>query len=311
MTFGNWACAAALALALTGPAGAQVAQPALQPSTPRAPLETVDVKTTDLGKRTWLLEAEGGGNMVVADGADGVILVDSHFAELHDKIKAAIAAVTPRPVRYLVVTHFHRDHTGGDEAFAREGAIVVAQEKARDRLASGTTNGLTGNVLPPAPAIAVPKQIYGDGMTLRLQDRTAELKHLTAHTDGDTYIYFPDANVLATGDIVTFARYPNIDFAYGGSIDGIIAGVDVLLKVGDENTRIVPGHGPLGTKAGVRAYRRMLVEARDRIARLKAAGNSEDEVVAARPNAESDAQLGVTAQAAGNFVRVVYRSLKR
>jgi cyclase len=307
MRYGKFACTATLALALAGPAGAQ----ALQPATPRPAFETVAVKTTDLGKRTWFLEAEGGGNMVAAAGADGVILVDSHFAELHDKIKAAIAAVTAQPVRYLVVTHFHRDHTGGDEAFAKEGAVIVAQEKARERLASGTTNGLTGNVLPPAPAIALPKQVYTESMTLRLTDRSAELKHLVAHTDGDTHVFFPDANVLATGDIVTFGRWPNIDVPYGGSIDRIIAGVDVLLKAGDEATKIVPGHGPLGTKGDMRAYRQMLADARGRIAALIAAGKSEDEVVAARPNAESDAKLGVTAQAAGNFVRVAYRSLKR
>jgi glyoxylase-like metal-dependent hydrolase (beta-lactamase superfamily II) len=148
-------------------------------------------------------------------------------------------------------------------------------------------------------------------MTLRLQGRTAELKHpVDVHTDGDTYIWFADANVLVAGDLVFFGRYPNIDFLYGGSIDGMIRGVDGLLEFAKDDTRIVPGHGPAGTKAMMRDYRQMLVEARDRIAKLKAAGKTEDEVVAAKPNADYDAKFGVDARAIGNFVRVVYRSLK-
>jgi glyoxylase-like metal-dependent hydrolase (beta-lactamase superfamily II) len=130
------------------------------------------------------------------------------------------------------------------------------------------------------------------------------------HTDGDTYVYFADANVLVTGDIVFFGRYPNIDFAYGGSIDGMIRGVDGLLAFAREDATIVPGHGPVGTKAMMREYREMLVVARDRIQKLKAAGKTEDEVVAAKPNADFDARYGTDERSNGNFVRVVYRSLK-
>jgi glyoxylase-like metal-dependent hydrolase (beta-lactamase superfamily II) len=139
----------------------------------------------------------------------------------------------------------------------------------------------------------------------------AELRHSPAvHTDGDTYVYFPDADVLATGDIVFLGRYPNIDFAYGGSIDGMIRGVDELIGFAKETTTVIPGHGPVGTKANMREYREMLVVARDRIARLKAAGKSEDEVVAAKPNADFDARFGSDARGNANFIRVVYRSLK-
>ena len=290
-------------------AGAAMAQQ-LQPATPRPPMESVQFRSTDLGNRTFMLRGEGG-NIVLAAGDDGAIMVDSEFAELADKLKSAVAAITPQPVRYVIVTHFHRDHTGGNEAFAKAGATIVAHENAKTRLATGTTNGLTGNVLPPATPAALPRQVYRQALTVQVRGRKAEVRHLVAHTDGDTYVYFPDANVLATGDIVTFGRYPNIDVPYGGTLDGIIAGVDVLLGVGDENTKIVPGHGPLGTKAEVRAYRQTLADARQRIAALIAAGKSEDEAVAARPNAESDARLGVTEQAAGNFVRVAYRSLKK
>ena len=298
--------AAAAFLALAAAADAQQ----LQPLAPAPDFDKVAIKTIDLGNRIYVLQGEGG-NITVAVGDDGAIVVDSQFAPLYGKIKAAIAALTSKPVRYLVITHFHRDHTGGAEAFGRDGAIIVAHENVKERMASGTRNGLTANVVPPAPAVALPQQTYKDTTTVHLQGRAAELHYsANVHTDGDTYVYFPDANVLVTGDIVFFGRYPNIDFAYGGSIDGMIRGVDELLNFAGESTTIVPGHGPVGTKVMMRDYREMLVVARDRIQKLKAAGKSEDEVVAARPNADYDAKFGLDERSNGNFMRVVYRSLK-
>jgi cyclase len=297
----------AAAALLTLGALAQAQQ--LQPLAPTPDFDRVAIKTTDLGNRIYALEGEGG-NITVAVGDDGAIVVDSQFAPLYSKIKAAIAALTSKPVRYLIITHFHRDHTGGAEAFGRDGAVIVAHESVKTHMAAGTRNGLTGNMVPPAPAIALPKETYKDAMTVRLQGRSAELRYSAAvHTDGDTYVYFPDADVLATGDIVFFGRYPNIDFAYGGSIDGMIRGVDELINFARETTTIVPGHGPVGTKAMMREYREMLAVARERIRTLKAAGKTEDEVVAAKPNADYDARFGLDARSNGNFIRVVYRSL--
>jgi len=281
-----------------------------QPLAPAPDFDKVVIKTTDLGNKTYMLEGEGG-NITVAVANDGVIMVDSQFAPLHDKIKAAIAAISSQPIRYLLITHFHRDHTGGNEAFGKDGATIVAHENVKAVLASGSRNGLTGNIVPPAAPIALPKETFKDTMTVRLQGRTAELRHpADVHTNGDAYIYFADANVLATGDIVVFGRYPNIDFAYGGSIDGMIRGVDEIFAFAKDDTKIVPGHGPLGTKAMIRDYRQMLVDVRERIAKLKAAGKSEDEVVAAKPNANYDAKLKLDERSIGNFIRVVYRSLK-
>ena len=187
------------------------------------------MKTTDLGHRTYMIEGMGG-NITAAVGDDGVIMVDGQFAPLHDKIKAAVAAISKEPIRYLVNTHFHGDHTGGNEGFAKDGAVVTAHENVAKRLSAGTTNGLTGAKTPPAPQGAIPTRTYTTEMTLQVGGREAALKHFAnAHTDGDTYVYFADANVLSTGDIVTLgARYPNIDFANGGTIDGMIAATDAL-----------------------------------------------------------------------------------
>ena len=272
--------------------------------------DSVRITTTDLGNRTYMLAGEGG-NVVLALGADGAIMVDTMFVEHNDKIRAAVRSLTPLPIRYLVVTHFHRDHTGGNEYFAKDGTVIVAHENTRKHMVSGSMNALTGNVVPPATGLALPNMTYSEEMILRVPGREAELHYLHAHTDADTYVYFRDANVLATGDIVTFARYPNIDVMFGGSVDRMVVGLDEQIALANDTTKIVPGHGPLGTKADMIAYRQMLVTTRDRVQKLIAEGKSEDEAVAAKPNADYNARMPITELAANNFVRVLYRSLKK
>jgi cyclase len=272
----------------------------------------VEIKTTDLGNKTYLLEGQGG-NITFAVGTDGIILVDSQFAPLHDKIKAAIASISPLPVKFLINTHFHGDHTGGNEGFAKEGATVVAQDNIRVRLAAGTVNGLTGAKTAPVTAGGIPSDTYvGGTKKVDVGGRTAVLTHANnAHTDGDTWVYFPDADVLATGDIFANGRYPNIDFANGGGVNGVINAVDAFLKASNDNTKIVPGHGPLATKAQLAEYRNVIATARDRIRKLYDEGKSEQEVLAAKPLAELDGKWAANEQAANNFVRVVYNSFKR
>jgi len=300
--------AVAVTLLLAGGALAQQAQPPA--AAPPVDFSKVEIKTTDLGDNVYMLEGQGG-NITVAVAKNGIIMVDGQYAPLHDKIKAAISTISNLPVKYLINTHFHGDHTGGNEAFARDGATIVSDVNVKNRLAEGTSNGLTGAKTPPAALGALPTKTYAGGMLkIRLPGRVADLKHIAnAHTDGDTYVWFKTANVLSTGDTFTNGRYPNIDFANGGNIKGMIAAADAYLKLTNAKSRIVPGHGPIADKAALAEYRTMLVTARDRMAALVKEGKSEDDVVAAKPFADLDKKWAPTEVASKNFIRVVYHSL--
>ena len=273
----------------------------------------VEIKTIDLGHNTYRLEGQGG-NITVAVGTDGIIMIDGQFAPLHDKIKAAIAAISPLPIKYLVNTHFHGDHTGGNAAFQKDGAIVVAQDNVRVRLAAGTTNGLTGNKTPPVASEALPKQTYiGGTIALEVGGRKALLTHVNnAHTDGDTWVYFPDANVLCTGDTMNNTkRYQSIDFANGGDIRGVIRATNAFLALANEDTKVMTGHGTLANKSDMVEYNTMLKTARERVEKLFKEGKSEAEVIAARPLKDLDAKWAANDEAAINFLKMVYNSFKR
>ena len=302
MTRVTLAASAAAIFALVGAANAQGVD-----------FSKVEIKTIDLGNNTYRLEGQGG-NITVAVGTDGIIMVDGQFAPMHDKLKAAIATLSDQPIKYLINTHFHGDHVGGNGPFQAEGVTVVAQDNIRVRLAAGTKNGITGAASPPVAPGAVPKQTYtGGSMTLTVGGRTAQLTHVNnAHTDGDTWVYFADANLLCTGDTMNNTkRYQTIDFANGGDIRGMIRATETYLKVANDDTKVVVGHGPLAKKADIAEFHDMLVTARGRIEKLFNEGKSEAEVVAMRPLADLDAKWAVNDSNAVAFTRMVYNSFKR
>ena len=305
-----WLAGGALAQQQQPPAATPAPAPAATPAAPPpVDFSKVEIKTTNLGDGVYMLEGQGG-NITVATARNGIIMVDSEYAPLHDKIRAAISVISNQPVKYLIDTHFHRDHTGGNAAFAGDGATVVAHANVKNRLAAGSTNGLTGVKTPPAAPEALPAKTYTIAFKIMLPGRVADLKHIAnAHTDGDTYVWFKTANVLATGDTFTNGRYPNIDFANGGNIKGMIAATNVYLRLVNNKTRIVPGHGPVADKAALIAYRAMLITARNRMARLVKEGKSEDDVVTAKPFADLDAKWAPSELASKNFIRMVYHSL--
>ena len=295
-------------------AGAAAAQTPAPPAPPLIDWNKIEIKATDLGNQTYMLTGQGG-NVTVAVGSDGIIMVDGQFAPLSDKIKAAIKAISPLPIKYLVNTHFHGDHTGGNENFAKDGVTVVAHDNIRVRLAAGTISGLTGAKVAPRPAEALPTQTYvGGSITLEVGGRKAILTYVAnAHTDGDTWVYFPDANVLCTGDTSNnLKKYQNIDWANGGDVRGMIRAVDTYIKVANDQTRIVPGHGGLAGKADLIEFREMLVTSRDRIEKLVAEGKTEQEVLELKPLADLDAKWAANNPAlAISHTRNVYNSFKR
>ena len=275
--------------------------------------DKIQIRTTDLGNKTYMLAGQGG-NITVAVGSDAIIMIDSQFAPLHDKIKAAIAAISPLPIKYLVNTHFHGDHTGGNGPFEADGVIVVAQDNIRIRLTAGTQNGITGNKTPPVAPGAVPKETYvGGSRTVEAGGRVAKLTHVNnAHTDGDTWVYFPDANVICTGDVMNNRhRYQQVDFANGGDIRGMIRATDEWLKVANNDTKVVVGHGPLAKKDNVAEYGAMVKQAREKVEALLKEGKTEAEAIAAKPLADLDKTWADNDQAAANMVKQVYNSFTR
>ncbi len=274
--------------------------------------DKIQIKTTDLGNKTYRLEGQGG-NITIAVGSDGIIMVDSQFAPLSDKIKAAIKAISPLPIKYVILTHFHGDHTGGLANFQKDGAIGLAQDNIRIRLTAGTT-GTRGGKMAAQSGDAIPKETYfGGEKTIEVGGRKAILTHFyNAHTDGDTGVYFPDANVIATGDVMNNNHgYQQIDWFNGGDVRGMIRATDTWLKLANDQTKVQTGHGPLGNKKSIADYNAMVKAARDAIEPLVKAGKTEAEVLALDPLKELNKTWAPNPTAATNMTKEVYHSFSR
>ncbi|HUG97684.1 MAG TPA: MBL fold metallo-hydrolase [Gammaproteobacteria bacterium] len=251
-----------------------------------------------------------GGNIVASTGADGTFLVDDQYAPLTERIQAALDEVTDQPVHFVINTHWHGDHVGGNENFAEAGAVIVAHENVRRRMSSDQFMAAFNRTVPAAPARALPVITFAESVNLHLNGIDVRVLHIaSAHTDGDALVYFEQADVLHMGDIYFNGLYPFIDLGSGGSIDGMIAGVARGVEFASERTVVVPGHGALGDRNSLAAYGEMLAGFRDRIAALKADGKSLEEVVAARPTAEFDEVLGKGFIPPERLVGFIYESL--
>jgi glyoxylase-like metal-dependent hydrolase (beta-lactamase superfamily II) len=269
----------------------------------------VEIKTTKITDKFYTLEGQGG-TIGVLVGPDGVFMVDTQFAPLSEKIAAAIKQITPQPIKFVVNTHLHGDHTGGDENFGRMGATIISREELRFRLANPNpqANGTPG---VPMPAAGLPKQTYRDQLTLHMNGEQVQLIAVPrAHTDGDTMVYFPGLDIIMTGDFYRSIQYPNVDRNNGGSLQGLIDGLGSVIGRAGPNTKIIPGHGPTVDRAAVTAHRDIAIAVRDRVAALVAQGRSEDEVVAAKINGDLDAKIQQPGTTGERFVRQAYADLK-
>ena len=269
----------------------------------------VEIKTTKLADNFYTLDGQGG-TIGVLTGPDGIFMVDTQFAPLSAKIAAAIKQISNQPVKFIVNTHVHPDHTGGNENFAKMGAILISRNELRDRLAHPVpaANGTPGT---PAPAAALPLITYEGQLTFHMDGEEVRLIPIPrAHTDGDTMVYFPKADVLMTGDFYRSVQYPNIDRANGGSLNGLVDGLGRIIGLAGPNTKIVPGHGPVVNRADVMAHRDMVLAIRDKVSQLVSQGKSQDDVLAAHPTADYDAKVPNSKETTDRFVTQLYAELK-
>ncbi len=249
-----------------------------------------------------------GGNIGASIGADGVFLIDDQYAVMTARITEALAKLSPEPPRFVLNTHWHGDHTGGNENLAAKGSLVVAHDNVRVRMGTEQFSKFFERATPPSAAAALPVVTFNDSVSFFLNGDEIRGTHVPgAHTDGDVFIHFRKANVIHTGDLVFAGMYPFIDLDSGGTVAGVIAAVDRMLALADEGTRIIPGHGEVTDKAGLAAYREMLVVTSGRVRELVRAGKSVDEVLAANPNAEFDAKLAWAFITPERYARILYR----
>ena len=304
--------AGSLADALIPRALARAAQQPTQDLTAafRAQIGAVPIQARQLGENLTLLSGPGG-NVVVLHGSDGLIVVDTFVAPAWPKLQESLASLGGgAPVKFVINTHWHFDHTDNNAPLHAAGATVVAHANTKRRMSEPHHLAVLELDFPPSPASALPQRVFTERYTLEANGERLELSHVPpAHTDTDVTVRFEHANVLHAGDVYFNGRYPYIDGNTGGRVDGMIAASDRLLSRADAGTKIVPGHGPLATRADLVKYRDMLSTAADRVRKLKASGKSLEESIAAKPFTDLDGDWGSGRYKGDDFVKIVYLTL--
>jgi cyclase len=272
-------------------------------------MSAIPLQTLKLRDNILMLYGPGG-NMVALDGPEGKALVDASFAQVAPKIKGVLDGMGGAPLRLLVNTHWHFDHTDGNAEIHKMGAMILAHENTRKRLSTRQTMEFLKLTFAPAPPEALPVETFTDNMKLFMNGEEISLTHiLPAHTDTDIHVHFRTSNVLHMGDTWFNGMYPFFDPSTRGNINGMIAAVGKGISTADNSTKIIPGHGPAGDKAALTKHRDMLVAVRDRVKQQKTAGKKLEEVLAAKPTAEFDADFGKGFLTTDQFVTLVYQTL--
>jgi cyclase len=284
----------------------------------RAKFNAVPMETQELADNVTMFDGPGGA-VTVLNGPDGKFIVDSFVAPAWPRLKEALDDLGSAPVKYVIDTHWHFDHTDNNAHLHATGATVLAHENTRKRMSEphdlpvlyrGADGALASLHFDPSPAEALPQQTFATSYQLRANGETLALQHVApAHTDSDIYVHFQNANVISMGDLFFNGMYPYIDPGTGGTINGMIAAADRILSLGDNSTKIVAGHGPLGNKADLTKSRDMLIASRDRVQKLKSAGKSAEEAVAEKPFADLDPVWGNGIINSEQWVQIVYLTL--
>ena len=268
--------------------------------------DTVQVRAVPVAGAVHMLQGAGG-NIGLVVGDDAVFVVDDQYAPLTPKVLAAIKSVTPQPVRFVLNTHWHFDHTGGNENMGKAGALIFAHENVRRRMSKDQFIEALNRTEPAAPRGALPVVTFTDTVSFHLNGDSIVVFHVApAHTDGDAVILFTRANVVHTGDLFVSAGFPFVDRSSGGSIHGIIAAAERILAATNAGTRIIPGHGPLADRARLQAYHDMLVVMRDRMRKEIAARHTIEQVLASAITAEYDASWKTNRE---RFLRILHQEL--
>jgi glyoxylase-like metal-dependent hydrolase (beta-lactamase superfamily II) len=269
----------------------------------------VEIKTTQIADNFYTLEGLGG-TISVLTGPDGVLLVDSQYAALTDKLAAAIKKLSNKPIRFVINTHVHPDHTGGNENFAKLGALVFSRDQLRARLEhpNPAADGTPGK---PAPAPALPVVTYDGPVSIHLDGENVRLLPIrSAHADGDTLVSFTEHDILAVGDYYRGIGYPFVDIKSGGTLQGILDGLGATIGRCGPKTKVIPGHGPVTDRNALVAQRDLILAVRDKVAALVAQNKTLEEVIAAKPTADFDAQVPQGPQTAERFIGWLYAEIK-
>jgi cyclase len=287
----------------------QAKSPAEQVAAMRAQFGGMPIQSQALTDSLTLLSGPGG-NVVVLNGTDGKLMGDTFVQPAWPHLKDALDAIGKAPVKTAIDTHWHFDHSDNNASLRAAGATLVAHTNTKKRMSETHTLAVLSLTFPPSPAEALPQQTFEQTHKITMNGESVSLVHVPpAHTDSDIYIHFEKGNVLQTGDIFFNGFYPYIDNGTGGSVSGMIAGAAKLLAVADNNTKIVPGHGPLGNKADLTKYRDMLSTVRERLQKLKSSGKSVDDAIAAKPLADLDAAWSKGLFNTDTFIQIAYPAL--
>src|SRR5438105_9767780 len=271
----------------------------------------VETRTEKLSDTVYMLTGAGG-NIGLSVGDDAVFLVDDQFAPLTPKIEAAIARITPKPVKFVLNTHWHFDHTGGNENLGKAGALIVAHENVRKRMSVENFIEFLGMKTQPDPRVALPVVTFTSDVTFHLNGDEIFAQHAPrAHTDGDAIVHFRKSDVVHMGDIMFNKLYPFIDTSSGGTVEGVIGAVERTLKEVGERTRIIPGHGPLANRADLKVYRDRLAKISGRIRAQLRAKKTLEQVQASKPTAEFDAVWGKGFLNPDRFVEMLYKNMAK